>query len=689
MQQVPRQRSIPLQSQFSSRILSRLSKLLCLSFLPLTSFVFPVAANTTQTADETVNCEILVVGGGLSGVATAYEGLLAGRTVCMTEITDWIGGQLSSQGTSALDEAKKQRQEMFFSRGYKDFRNRIQTYYDRNNPGACWVSAVCFLPKDANKILWEMLEEAQAEGNGKLHWFPITVVKQLEMSGDGKNIDAVIAIQNISKNDSQPQNTATLSQNIAEIYSYRPSDRFKKKIIRFTAPTNSIESDRTEGKGGAPWYIVEATETGEIIALADVPYRLGIDPVSYHNPSSPSTTGDRYCTQGFTYTFAMQRTAENQPQQMPSFYSQYENYYSYDQKREKANFDFIFTYRRILSPDNPTNNQYKGFVGDISMQNWVWGNDYRPGTATDNLIYTREQLQQTGQIANGNDRGDWMGGLRVDSLKKGEEIALGFYYWIVGGTTDSQLGNDFKKPIPNHILLTGLDSPMGTMHGLSKYPYIRESRRIIGRESFGYKEGFSVNEIDLSGKDYQEDYYNNLPPEMYWDVRSSLSGTNLTQVIAEKPDAKDIEIRTRSTVYPDAVGIAQYAIDFHPCMTDTPPEAKGNTERAGVRQAHGFSYPAQIPLRATIPQKIDNLLVGGKNIANSYIAFEWSLGAALGTTIDFVLDEGIYPYQLVDELPRSEPQLRQLQRRLQSQGNPTAFPDTSIFNNNWSDWKVW
>ena len=31
---------------------------------------------------------------------------------------------------------------------------------------------------------------------------------------------------------------------------------------------------------------------------------------------------------------------------------------------------------------------------------------------------------------------------------------------------------------------------MGTVHGLSKYPYIREGRRIIGRPYGGYKEGF-------------------------------------------------------------------------------------------------------------------------------------------------------------------------------------------------------
>ena len=76
-------------------------------------------ANATlpRTPDKSVNCEILVVGGGLSGVATAYEGLLAGRTVCLTEITDWLGGQISSQGTSALDERPTQRALKFYSRG--------------------------------------------------------------------------------------------------------------------------------------------------------------------------------------------------------------------------------------------------------------------------------------------------------------------------------------------------------------------------------------------------------------------------------------------------------------------------------------------------------------------------------------------------------------------------------------------
>ncbi|MEM6350407.1 MAG: FAD-dependent oxidoreductase, partial [Cyanobacteria bacterium P01_D01_bin.14] len=102
-------------------------------------------------------------------------------------------------------------------------------------------------------------------------------------------------------------------------------------------------------------------------------------------------------------------------------------------------------------------------------------------------------------------------------------------------------------------------------------------------------------------------------------------------------------------------------------------------------------------LRAMIPQELDNLIVSSKSIATSTIAaaayrvhsFEWSVGVAAGTTIDFVMDNNVLPYELVDELPLEEPMLLQLQNRLNASGNPTAFPNTSIFNQDWEDWRVW
>ena len=662
-----------------------------ISFTLFTTFVTPysVIATPPRTPDKTVNCEILVVGGGLSGVATAYEGLLAGRTVCLTEITDWLGGQISSQGTSALDERPTQRAKQFYSRGYLELRDRIQRKYGKLNPGDCWVSDSCFLPRDAHNILSQMLKDAEKQGKGKLQWFPNTVIKDLEISKNGKIINSAIAIQHQPAKGTPPLNTDTLSQIIEDAYSYENSSRLSKTIIRFL-PKQSQNNP-------AKWYVIDTSETGEIIALADVPYRLGIDERSYLEPSSSSTTNDPYCPQGFTYTFEMEATKSPQQQTMPPFYPQYAPYFSYELKR-LANFDLVFTYRRIWSPEKGKPTTFNGVKfttptpGDISMQNWTWGNDYRPGTAEDNLIYTRQQLENSGQLKPGN----WQGGLRTESLHKAEEKAFSFFYWLYGGTTDSQLGDGVKQPQKNIRFLTGLDSPMGTVHGLSKYPYIREGRRIIGRPSWGQPTGFGIWEVDISRRNYNDEYYQKtLPANMYRDLKATLAGLETTSVIRGEVSPDKAMRRTRSTIYPDAVGIGHYAIDFHPCMNKTPEEAPGNTERAGERRGAGQAYPFQIALRAMIPQKIDNLLVGGKSIASSHIAaaayrvhsFEWSSGAAAGTVASFALKQGIAPYQLVDNLPKQEPQLEMLRKLLEQNGNPTAFPDTSIFNENWQDWR--
>ena len=668
-----------------------LSVLLAVLSLPLGSSI-AAAQDSPSAPDETVECELLIVGGGLSGTATAYESLLSGRTVCMTEMTDWVGGQISSQGTSALDEAKRQRELLFYSKGYKELRNRIEEFYGELNPGGCWVSVSCFLPRDAHTILSRELEGAARRGGGKLKWFPATAIKEIELSADGRQIESAIAIQKSPAPGAPPLNTFPLSETILDSYSYEDSNRFTKDVIQFVPPAEGTE-------GPADWYVVEATETGEVIALSGVPYRLGLDAKSPLNPSSPTETSNPYCVQGFTYTFGMERTAEPQPQPEPAFYDQYAPYFSYERPRDnKDYFDYVFTYRRIATPSKPSGAKAFGVdaiaPGDISMQNWTWGNDYRPGTAADNLVLSASQLAETGQLSPGG----WFGGLRVDTLRKGEENAYSYYHWLTTGDTDSQLGPGTKEPNPNHNFVSGLDAPMGTAHGLSKFPYIREARRIVGRPAYGHPDGFAINEIDISRADYRDEYYQtSLGPQRYLQLWRNLAGLETISAIENNVPAAEITRRTRSTIYQDSVGIAQYAIDFHPCLTESPAETPGNTEYENIRKAHGQAYPGQIPLRAMIPQNIDNLLIAGKTIATSNIAaaayrvhsFEWSAGAAAGTTIDFALDNKILPYELVDNLPSREPQLEQLQRRLNDSGNPTAFPDTSIFNLDWEAWRVW
>ncbi|QDZ39034.1 FAD-dependent oxidoreductase [Euhalothece natronophila Z-M001] len=658
----------------------RLISAFSLVFAVTSTAISRPATAAVPSPDETVTCDIFVAGGGLAGAAAAYEGLLAGKTVCVTEITDWLGGQISSQGTSALDERPTQREQFFFPQGYLELRERIEDYYGELNPGDCWVSLSCFFPDDAHSMLQSQLEDAEREGQGTLKWFPSTVVKDLDLNADGTLMERVIGIQHEPTDDAPPLNTYHLSETIEDWYQYEDSDQFKKTIIEFMPQDDD-------------WYVIDATETGELVGLADVPYRLGLDPRSHLEPSSVTESGDRYCTQGFTYTFAMEATEEPQDHPEPDFYAQYEPYYSYELER-LASFDLVFTYRRLWSPETGEQDRFGGIgftkptPGDISMQNWTWGNDYRPGTAEDNFIYTREQLEESGQLSPGG----WMGGLRTETLRRGEEHALGYFHWLVAGTTDSQLGDEFKEPHPNNRFLSGLDSPMGTEHGLSKYPYIREGRRIIGREGEGYPDGFTIWEVDITRNDLTDEYYQEtLSDSEYQWLKQELAGTEAIAAML----GEDTDQRARSRIYPDSVGIGHYAIDFHPCMTEHPPEKPGNTEREGTRRAEGQAYPFQIPLRALIPQDIDNFLIAGKSIATSNIAaaayrvhsFEWSVGAAAGTTAAFALEEDVYPYELVDGRFYSNEQLQGLKRRLEDNGNPTAFPDTSIFNNDWDDWR--
>jgi FAD dependent oxidoreductase len=625
--------------------------------------------------DRAIACDILVVGGGLSGVATAYEGLHAGRTVCMTELTDWVGGQISSQGTSALDETTVQRSQRLFPKGYLEFRNAIFARIQQQSPGNCWVSAACFLPSMGNEILQDMLERAQKQGKGKLLFFPNTVVKSLEVSPSATNakILQVRAIQHQAQPNTPPLNSNLLSQEWDDFYSETDSSRLKKTILTFTAPPSG------------QWMVIEATETGELLALADVPYRVGVDPLTYQEPSSSSKTAYPYCPQAFTYTFAMEATAQPETVAPPVFYKQYEPFYSYDAPRYAKDPTLVFTYRRIWSTDRQPNKYSTVYPGDISMQNWGGGNDYGPGTATDNLLYTRSQLVEQGQL-NPN---AWKGGLRTSSLKGGEELAQGYFYWLVAGTTDSKLGADAKKPWPNLRYLKGVDSPMGTAHGLSKFPYIREGRRLIGRNSYAYANGFTISETDVSAKDYRQPYYREtLSGRAYRDLITSLAGLNAIDVITDKISIENVKLRSRARLYPDSVGIGHYPIDFHPCMLETPPEKPGNIERPGERQGANVTYPYQIPLRSMIPPRIDNLIVTGKNIATSHISaasyrvhgFEWSTGAAAGTTAAFALEQNILPYQLVENVPRANPRLEALQKRLNENQNPTAFPGISLFN---------
>ncbi|MDQ6664122.1 MAG: FAD-dependent oxidoreductase, partial [Acidobacteriota bacterium] len=141
---------------------------------------------------------------------------------------------------------------------------------------------------------------------------------------------------------------------------------------------------------------------------------------------------------------------------------------------------------------------------------------------------------------------------------------------------------------------------MDTPDGLSKFPYIRESRRLRAKET--------VLEQDI-GEEFQPG------PRAKW--------------------------------FADSIGTGYYMIDIHPC---------GANERGRMMMPRPF----QIPMGTLIPRGVSNFLAAGKNIGVTHLtngAFrlhpvEWNVGEAAGMIASIAL-EGKPESQIQPELARA------------------------------------
>ncbi len=144
------------------------------------------------------HAEILIVGASFGGVSAALAAARAGRRVVLTEETGWIGGQATAQGVPLDEHPWIERYGS--SESYRQFRRSVREYYRRNyplteqsradrafNPGAGWVSALCFEPKVGRAVLEEMLAPYLSAGRIllMLHHRPVAV------QADGDLIRAV------------------------------------------------------------------------------------------------------------------------------------------------------------------------------------------------------------------------------------------------------------------------------------------------------------------------------------------------------------------------------------------------------------------------------------------------------------------------------------------------------------------
>ncbi len=544
--------------------------------------------NPLPTFEEVWECQVVVIGGSLGGVAAAAHAMSIGTTTCLIEVSPWLGGQISSQGVSALDESLRMRQANNLSPSWKRFRQVIKQQVaelpDWSPSGtsrlvadinSCWVGTLCFTPKAGAQAAEQFLTDAKAAAPAS-RWAAMTAFKGAEFDATGHRITAVYGVRRIPK-DPNYGPRGLLSGELAEWYSWSPTAEFDRVPVRLQPPP------------GQKMIVIDATDTGELVGWAKVPYRLGSESKATSGEPNGAAFDNPSCTQAFTVPFAI--AIHNDGGDSLAALSRLQPTYGLHEHQSVYNlegFPFfagksLFHYRRIVSQNR--SNPYTGTpaYGDISMINWNQGNDWN---WIDSPLGMQDQaLEDSGQYQN------WMGGLSQSALKFGEEHALTFARWLL----ETQ-----ATPAYPLAYLYGPDSPMGTLSGLSMVPYLREGRRILGRPAYG-QEAFMIRENDLR--------YN-------------------------FPNQRDFSATT--------VGLTHYAIDIHGCRyRNWQPSGEAVSAPAQEPKVR----PVQIPMESLIPQGIDNLLMGGKAMATTHIANastrihygEWQVGAAAGVTAGWLM----------------------------------------------------
>ena len=127
----------------------------------------------------TLTADVVVAGGGLGGFAAAMASLRNNQSVILTEETDWLGGQLTSQGVPP--DEHEWIETYGATQFYRDFRTAIRAYYKRNyplipeaknnpvlNPGDGVVSRLCHEPMVALAVMNEMIAPYLSSGKLQL-----------------------------------------------------------------------------------------------------------------------------------------------------------------------------------------------------------------------------------------------------------------------------------------------------------------------------------------------------------------------------------------------------------------------------------------------------------------------------------------------------------------------------------------
>jgi hypothetical protein len=377
---------------------------------------------------------VAVIGGGVGGCAAALAALRNGMRVVMTEETDWVGGQLTSQ---AVPPDEHPWIEQFGATElYRTYRRHVRDYYRQHydmtaearrriqlNPGDGSVSRLTHEPRVSLAVLEQMLAPYLTGGQ-------LTLLLQ-----------------------------------------HRPA--------RADMTGDSIRAVSVKGPGGneiaiAASYFIDATEQGDLLPITKTEFVSGFESRKQTGELHAPAEAQPANIQSFTVCFAVDHLpGEDHAIDKPAEYTFWRDYvpkmtppwigkllsWAMCDPRtlaeRKVTFDptaafspggllNLFIYRRIV---NHRNFAPGAVASDVSLVNWPQ-NDY------------------------------WLGNLHGGSeaeaarhLERGRQLSLSLLYWMQTEAPRADGGAGWKG-------LRIRPDVTGTPDGLAKYPYIRESRRI-------------------------------------------------------------------------------------------------------------------------------------------------------------------------------------------------------------------
>jgi hypothetical protein len=481
-----------------------------------------------------ITCDVLVAGAGMGGIGAALAVARHDLSVCLTEETDWIGGQATAGGVSALDE-NKFIEISGGTRRYYEFRNCIRAASNGTfNPGGGYVSALCFEPKIGVQALEAMLAPE-------------------------KRVRIFLRTQIVDLHQTNGQITTATAWQFD-----------KKTALRFRAK-----------------YVLDATETGDLLPLAKLPYVVGSEAKAETGETHAAEQPNPACVQSLTYPFAIERRdGENHTTPKPADYASIVKRQGFSLRMNypvehgwRGAFEYSFYGDDPPIPNNMSPGPFfswrrlRAAKPEIALMNWP-RQDYDAESILDR---TPQDLARV--------------------LQDAKRTSVAFLHWI-----HTELGHPEVKLRPDI---------MDTADGLSKYPYVRESRRLLAR-----------------GRVVEQDIVDQYQPG------------------------------PRARWFPDSVGIGFYMVDIHPC---------GANERGRMM----MPKPFQIPLATLLPKQTINFLPAGKNIGVTHLTngafrlhpIEWMVGEAAGTVASLAIAKG------------SLPETPEIQRDLARNGVPLVWFD--------------